>query len=440
MTTAGDGLAANMATRLLTLLSAEPGLVTGTADHPALAWRRAGLMEVTGHPDATGLVCPVPLASAADGALLALRAIAPEGAALPQNGALLLGERARLMALSRKGRVSPNGSCRLIEASDGRFALNLARSDDWDLVRILIGVEKAQDWQTIERAVARRTVAELLQAGVELGLPIAEDKFVQAPASPFAIEQIGLAERASSRPPLVLDFAALWAGPLAASLLGMLGADVIKVESVHRLDGARGGHAGFYDLLNAGKRSVAVDFTDPEALALLRTLVRRADIVIEGSRPRALRRLGIVREDFVARGGIWTAITAHEDPDRVGFGDDAAIGGGVAAHMERAWGEPLFAGDAIADPLTGLHAGLAAWQLWRQQKSALVRLSLAGTTAFACGNGVAGPEEVRHWQDLAKRDSAPLYPLRSAPSAARSAGSDNGQVAAEARQAATGTS
>jgi hypothetical protein len=420
-----DALASRTAGRLLALLSAEPDCATGQADHPALSWRRAGLMDISGRSDGSGLVCPVPLAAAADGALLALRAIAPKSAVLPECGALLLGERARLMGLVRGGRVSPNGSCRLIETRDGRIALNLARSDDWDLMPILLGVEQAGDWIDVERAAARKTTAELVETGIEFGLPVARDELVAPPVSPFAIEDGDASGSAPARPPRVLDFASLWAGPLAASLLGMLGADVVKVESVHRLDGARHGDGGFFDLLNSGKRSVAIDFADPDQHRRLLALVDSADIVIEGSRPRALRRLGILREDFVARGGIWTAITAHDDPDRVGFGDDAAVAAGVAAHMARVWGAPMFAGDAIADPLTGLHAALATWQMWRQRRSGLVRLSLAGTVAFACGEDAAAAEEVYRWQAMADEDRAPLYPLRMAPRAARAAGADN---------------
>lgn len=66
-------------------------------DHPALAWRRAGLFDLTGQPGGPGLMCPAPLASAADGAMVALHALADDPNKLPQNGALLLGERARLM-------------------------------------------------------------------------------------------------------------------------------------------------------------------------------------------------------------------------------------------------------------------------------------------------------------------------------------------------------
>jgi hypothetical protein len=58
-------------------------------------------MEVTGFAKGPGLVCPLALASAADGAMLALKHLAPD-APLPQTGALLLGERARLLGLAER--------------------------------------------------------------------------------------------------------------------------------------------------------------------------------------------------------------------------------------------------------------------------------------------------------------------------------------------------
>ncbi len=406
-----EGLAHHLAAELLSLLGSEADQPIGTADHPALAWRRAGLMDVTGLADGPGLVCPVPLASAADAALLALRAIAPAESLLPMNGALLLGERARLLGLGKFGRMSPNQSCRLIEGQDGHIALNLAREDDWDLAPILFGVDGVLDWPDIENAAAKLKCADMLDFGIELGLPIARHGFAEAPRSPFKIAE-GAVCVSRTRSPLVLDFSSLWAGPLVSSLLGTMGAHIFKIESTQRLDGLRYGHKGFFDLLNAGKQCVTFNFKEQEQMDTLHALVARADIVIEGSRPRALRQLGIVREDFVALGGIWTSITAHDDPVRVGFGDDASVAGGVSAHMEKAWGEPLFAGDAIADPLTGLYAALATWHLWRKGASGLVELSLAASTAFAATTGAASADELRRWQELSEQDQAPLYPLR----------------------------
>lgn len=104
----------------------------------------------------------------------------------------------------------------------------------------------------------------------------------------------GAPRHAAEQPP-VLDFTALRAGPLCAHLLGRAGACVIKVESRDRLDGARQTPA-FFDLLHAGHESIVVDFAREADRALLRALVGAADVVLEASRPRALRHLGLQAE------------------------------------------------------------------------------------------------------------------------------------------------
>ena len=383
------------------------------ADAPALAWRRAGLLGVTGLPDSPGLVCPWALASAADGALLALKHLEP-AAALPLNGALLLGERARLMGLDRRGRISANGSCHLLDTADGRIALNLARADDWGLLPALVEDAAATDLASLTALVARWPTTALVARGGELGLAIAADRPVRPPRD-WRVQRPGGAVRRRARP-LVLDLSSLWAGPLAGSLLAMLGAEVIKLESAARPDGARGGHAGFFALLNGMKQPVSLDFADRAALA---ALVAGADIIIEGSRPRALAQLGIDARREVARGAVWIGITGHgrtgANALRVGFGDDAAVAGGLASAMAMGWGMPLFAGDAIADPLAGIHAALAGWQAWRRGRGALIDVSLRRTLAFAQVAGRARGRQLAAWQAAALADTAPLYPLRVPP-------------------------
>ncbi|MFZ4689808.1 MAG: CoA transferase [Polymorphobacter sp.] len=380
------------------------------ADHPALAWRRAGLMAVTGPAEGPGLVCPLALASAADGALLALRHLEPS-ADLPLNGALLLGERARALGLTRQGRTSANGSCHLLDTADGRIAINLARDDDWGLLPALVEDAAATDLPTLAALVAHWPTAALVARGGELGLAIAADRAVRVPHH-WAVVRPGGAARQREQP-FVLDLSSLWAGPLAGSLLVMLGAEVVKVESAARPDGARSGHAGFFALLNGGKQQISLDFGDRATLA---ALVARADIIIEASRPRALAQLGIDARAEVARGAVWIGITGHgrdgANAQRIGFGDDAAVAGGLATAMARGWGAPMFAGDAIADPLTGIHAALAGWQAWRRGRGALIDVSLQRTAAFAQWAGRA--PDVQVWQALAEADAAPLYAMRAA--------------------------
>ncbi|SNS27406.1 CoA-transferase family III [Sphingomonas laterariae] len=425
-----DSTAAERARALLADLG-RADAVHGGGDHPAFGWRRAGLMAVTGKADGPPLMCPAALTVAADAALLALRALAP-AADLPASGALLLGERARLMGLRRGGRSSANGSCRIIGAADGAFALNLARDDDWGLIPAWLEAG-AGDWGAITEIAARLPVAPLVERGIQIGLPIA--CAMPAPTGAHWFHASVPMPCRSGERPLVVDLSPLWAGPLAASLLGRAGARVIKVESTRRPDGARSGHGGFYDLLNGGKESVALDFASADGRAALQRLIARADIVIEGSRPRGLAQLGVDAAAAVARGTIWVSITAHgrdgAAADRVGFGDDTAVAGGLANAMQEGWGEPLFAGDAIADPLTGLHAALAALAAWRNGKARLIALSLAGIVAHAIGAGIATGAQLAEWQAMADADDAPLYPLRAPGPPARPLGADTAEVLGE---------
>jgi crotonobetainyl-CoA:carnitine CoA-transferase CaiB-like acyl-CoA transferase len=215
---------------------------------------------------------------------------------------------------------------------------------------------------------------------------------------------------------LVIDLTSLWAGPLAGALLAATGATVIKVESKSRLDGARG-NPHFYNLLNAKKSSLALDFSNLEELQHLKNLIAKADIILESTRPRALAQLGIHAESTAQNGASWVSITAHgregEPANWIGFGDDAAIAAGLATAMERGWGKSLFAGDAIADPLTGITAALAAYASHQSGGARLISVPLSHVTAHACAIYEAVPTELQTWQKLAEADNAPLYAIRA---------------------------
>src|ERR1700744_5366224 len=108
------------------------------AEHPAMGWAQSGAMALTGHADGPPLICPVPLAACADGALMVLAHLA--GRAVPgiARGATLLGERAAIAGYRRNGGISAGGSCRFVAAGDGWVALNLARDDDCQVLRELV--------------------------------------------------------------------------------------------------------------------------------------------------------------------------------------------------------------------------------------------------------------------------------------------------------------
>jgi hypothetical protein len=98
--------------------------------------------------------------------------------------------------------------------------------------------------------------------------------------------------------------------------------------------------------------------------------------------------------------------------------------------MEQAWGTALFAGDAIADPLTGLYAALGAWAGWRGGGRRLIDLSMHGTVAHSMNAGLADRDELQRWQSIAASDDEPCYPLRTASAAARALGADTAAVLA----------
>jgi len=411
--------AANYANQLLADLS-ENVRVDAKSDHPAIVWRRSGLLQTT------GLMLPLPLASHTDGALMALKAISPKSEKLPAYGSQLMGERARLRETIHEGRLSAGGYGRLMDTVDGRIALNLVREDDWDLIPAWLEVYAA-DWESIEHIVKTKETDCLAERAAEIGLAVAVDEWPEKPQSWFSVQKF---EKANlNKFPLIVDLSGLWAGPLASSLLAMTCAQVIKVESPYRPDGMRAGHQVFYDLMNAGKDCVALNFRDTENLVQLKSLLDKADVVIEASRPRALQQLGIVAEDFVARkaGKIWARLTAYgQSENRIGFGDDIGISAGLATVMEHAHGEPCFVGDAIADPVNGLHLALAIQASLNQGGGAIIDMTMRDVLRYAMGNVPDALAKIaQNWQALAKQDDAPYYPMRDPKGDVKALGADN---------------
>lgn len=103
----------------------------------------------------------------------------------------------------------------------------------------------------------------------------------------------------------VLDFSIMMAGPYCARLLADLGADVVKIEPPEGDDmrlraPLRDGHSPYFGQLNAGKRSLALDLKNPQALATARALAAQADVLVENFRPGVMERLGLGQESLRA--------------------------------------------------------------------------------------------------------------------------------------------
>lgn len=90
----------------------------------------------------------------------------------------------------------------------------------------------------------------------------------------------------------VLEFAGIGPGPMCGMLLADLGADVLRLDRTVP-SGLGVARPTRFDLLNRGKRVMAIDLKHPDGIALARQLVTRADATIEGLRPGAMERLGL---------------------------------------------------------------------------------------------------------------------------------------------------
>lgn len=320
----------------------------------------------------------------------------------PLDARTLLLERAALLGHRPDGPVSAGGSCRLVATADGWAAVTLARDDDLDLLPAWLGVHRDGDaapWAEVGEVVARRTTAEVVEQGQLVGLAVAavppDDAALVAgdaqlgargmldprrthavtPAGPRAVG--GGRAIAGAR---VVDLSSLWAGPLCGRLLAGLGADVVKVESTTRPDGGRRGSPAFFQGLNGAKRHLSLPLAEPEGRRALHELLADADVVIEGSRPRALEQLGIDAAAVVGAGPgrVWVSVTAYGRTgpwrNRVGYGDDAAAAGGLV--QRRPGSPPAFVGDAVADPLAGLVAAGAAAAAWAAGGGVVVDVAL----------------------------------------------------------------
>ncbi|MDG4663035.1 CoA transferase [Mycobacterium sp. 236(2023)] len=325
-----------------------------------------------------------------------------------------IGGRAALLGLSPAGRVSAGGATRLMDGPDGWCALTLSRPDDVGAVPALLERDSVDGelWPAIEGCVRDLGVTTFAERARLLGLPVGV--LGESNAAPMTVQTC--AEAAPEVPIaglLVADLSSMWAGPLCARVLADAGATVVKVESAARPDGTRRGPAAFFDWISTGKLSYCVDFDDSAAVS---RLLAAADVVIESSRPAALQRRGLGPSDVPARRGrIWVRITGHgtdgERADWVAFGDDAAVAGGLVAGSVDA---PQFCGDAIADPLTGLHAARAVLESRGRGGGELIEVSMSAVAA-----------EYARLDRRAERDCT-ATPVIAAPAAPL--GADNGLV------------
>ncbi len=336
---------------------------------------------------------PIPLWRWADRQLRDLATVTGSERIAALDGLTVVGERGSARDFEIRGRRSAGvGGSHLNPTRDGSwFALTIMREEDRAYLPALFGKEGMEIATEVEIAaeIALHDSNDLLAKGRALGLPVACAD--EVPASP-PVEVLARGTQRRRDPghrPLVVDLSAIWAGPLCGHLLWLAGADVIKVENPKRPDMIRSSDPLTFEMVNQGKQSVAADLTDPATRDRLVALIRGADMVIEASRPRALRHLGIDADALVREvpGLVWLSITGHgatgDAANWVGVGNDCAVAGGLARALADATGEIGYVGDALADPLTGITAALEGWRAYANGEAVRIGFSMSAIAAKA---------------------------------------------------------
>ncbi|WP_240436477.1 CaiB/BaiF CoA transferase family protein [Streptomyces sporangiiformans] len=205
----------------------------------------------------------------------------------------------------------------------------------------------------------------------------------------------------------IADFSRVLAGPYATMLLADLGADVVKVERPGTGDETRqwrppadeNGTSTYFLSVNRNKRSVALDLASETGRAQARELISESDVLVENFRPGTMERLGMGYDDLKAAHPhlVYCSIS--------GFGADggAAIPGydllvqavgGLMSVTGQPDGEPVKAGVALVDVITGLHASMGIMAALRHRDATgqgqRVEVSLLGSLLSAMVNQASG--------------------------------------------------
>lgn len=202
----------------------------------------------------------------------------------------------------------------------------------------------------------------------------------------------------------VVDLSQVGAGPYLASLLGDLGADVVKVEppegeSLRRIDDDFGPNASSYFFgINRSKRAMTIDLKEDSGREVFYRLVSKADVLIVSMRPRVLHRLKIDYETLSRLNPrlIYCAITAFGETgpraDEPGMDILAQALGGVMGLTGEPDRPPVRVGPPIADFATSFIGGFAICAaLYERERSRVgqkVSLNLLDTTIALLANFV----------------------------------------------------
>lgn len=192
----------------------------------------------------------------------------------------------------------------------------------------------------------------------------------------------------------VLDLSRVLAGPWASQIFADLGAEVIKIERPGKGDDTRAwgppfatesGLSAYFCAANRGKKSVAIDMSKPEGQALIKKLAKDSDVLLENFKVGGLDKLGLGPSDMLKLNPrlVYCSITGfgQTGPYRNRAGYDFLMQGmgGLMSVTGEPDGEPMKAGVAVVDVLTGLYASNAvmAALLERERSGAGQHIDLA---------------------------------------------------------------
>jgi CoA:oxalate CoA-transferase len=220
---------------------------------------------------------------------------------------------------------------------------------------------------------------------------------------------------------LVLDLTRVLAGPFCTMMLAELGARVLKIERPDGGDDSRrfapliDGQSAYFQSLNRGKESIALDLKADTDRALFLRMVRRADVLVENFRPGTLEKLGLGYEALQAvnPGLIYAAVSGfgHTGPwsGKPAYDLIAQALSGMMSVTGHPGGPPTKAGTSIADLTGGLFtlAGIAAALYHRSRTGRGMKVDVAmldGQVAilesavmrYAASGQVPGPMGNRH--------------------------------------------
>ncbi|WP_107402022.1 CaiB/BaiF CoA transferase family protein [Streptomyces oceani] len=169
----------------------------------------------------------------------------------------------------------------------------------------------------------------------------------------------------------VLDLATLFAGPLAATMLGDFGAEVIKVEHPERPDPSRGhgpakdGVGLWWKLLGRNKRNVTLDLSTPGGRDVLLRMAAQSDVIVENFRPGTLEKWDLGWEELSAVNPrlVLARVTGFGQfgpyARRAGFGTLAEAMSGFAAVTGEPDGPPTLPPFGLADSVAALSTAYA---------------------------------------------------------------------------------